>query len=224
MFEEAPLQHPWAEFVAIANDVFGESGERLSCRFYFVGSDRSTITCSRKTICAKESRFIVDGDDNEYARQKCVHTLCKTQQLAGRIAKEFNEKLDKLNIEKTTPRASILDCLVYLIDDINVKLSVLVEDKLDHKKWHKWNSNNGYGVAKRDRILAMTIEGAVQRGEPLDGLSSRKTDYLPGANQIIANDQMKGQEAVEEVVEEKAAVVEAKEEAVASQKIRIGKE
>lgn len=36
-------------------------------------------------------------------------------------------------------------------------------------------------VAKRDRVLAMTIEGAVQRGEPLDGLSSRKSDYLPGA-------------------------------------------
>jgi len=38
-------------------------------------------------------------------------------------------------------------------------------------------------VAKRDRVLAMAIEGAVQRGEPLDGLSSRKTDYLPGSNQ-----------------------------------------
>lgn len=36
-------------------------------------------------------------------------------------------------------------------------------------------------VAKRDRVLAMAIEGAVQRGEPLDGLSSRKTDYLPGS-------------------------------------------
>jgi superfamily II DNA/RNA helicase len=35
-------------------------------------------------------------------------------------------------------------------------------------------------ISKRDRVLAMAIEGAVQRGEPLDGLSSRKTDYLPG--------------------------------------------
>jgi len=32
-------------------------------------------------------------------------------------------------------------------------------------------------VAKRDRVLAMAIEGAVQKGEPLDGLSSRKSDY-----------------------------------------------
>jgi Superfamily II DNA and RNA helicases len=36
-------------------------------------------------------------------------------------------------------------------------------------------------VAKRDRVLAMAIESAVQRGEPLDELSSRKTDYLPGS-------------------------------------------
>lgn len=36
-------------------------------------------------------------------------------------------------------------------------------------------------VAKRDRVLAMAIENAVQKGEPLDGLSSRKTDYSPNA-------------------------------------------
>lgn len=37
-------------------------------------------------------------------------------------------------------------------------------------------------VAKRDRVLAMAIENAVQRGEPLDGLSSRKTDYMQGGS------------------------------------------
>ena len=36
-------------------------------------------------------------------------------------------------------------------------------------------------VAKRDRVLAMAIENAVRRGEPLDGLSSRKSDYAPGS-------------------------------------------
>ena len=35
-------------------------------------------------------------------------------------------------------------------------------------------------VSKRDQVLANAISQAVQRGEPLDGLSSRKTDYLPG--------------------------------------------
>ncbi|KAL7541777.1 hypothetical protein ACHAXR_011199 [Thalassiosira sp. AJA248-18] len=36
-------------------------------------------------------------------------------------------------------------------------------------------------VTKRDRVLATAIEGAVQRGESLEGLSSRKSDYEPGA-------------------------------------------
>ena len=36
-------------------------------------------------------------------------------------------------------------------------------------------------VTKRDRVLATAIEGAVQRGESLEGLSSRKSDYSQGA-------------------------------------------
>lgn len=48
------------------------------------------------------------------------------------------------------------------------------------------NSSRGKGkvtalVTKRDRVLAMAIEGAVQRGESLEGLSSRKSDYVRGA-------------------------------------------
>jgi len=36
-------------------------------------------------------------------------------------------------------------------------------------------------VQKRDKVLAGAIERAVRDGEPLDGLSSRKSDYEPGA-------------------------------------------
>jgi len=36
-------------------------------------------------------------------------------------------------------------------------------------------------VAKRDKVLATGIEQAVLRGETLDGISSRKSDYMPGA-------------------------------------------
>ena len=34
-------------------------------------------------------------------------------------------------------------------------------------------------VAKRDQVLATGIEKAVIEGLPLDGLSSRKSDYIP---------------------------------------------
>jgi superfamily II DNA/RNA helicase len=36
-------------------------------------------------------------------------------------------------------------------------------------------------VSKRDKVLANAIQNAVSAGQPLDGLSSRKSDYLPGA-------------------------------------------
>lgn len=36
-------------------------------------------------------------------------------------------------------------------------------------------------IAKRDKVLAMAIEQAVLSGMPLDSLSSRKSDYSPGA-------------------------------------------
>jgi len=35
-------------------------------------------------------------------------------------------------------------------------------------------------VAKRDKVLAIAIENAILRGDALDGLSSRKSDYGPG--------------------------------------------
>jgi superfamily II DNA/RNA helicase len=35
-------------------------------------------------------------------------------------------------------------------------------------------------VTKRDKVLANAIEAAVQRGDPLDGLSSRRSDYETG--------------------------------------------
>ena len=37
---------------------------------------------------------------------------------------------------------------------------------------------------KRDRVLITAIEGAVQRGESLEGLSSRKSDYAQGAKLV----------------------------------------
>jgi len=63
-------------------------------------------------------------------------------------------------------------------------------------------------VAKRDKVLALAIEGAVQRGEALDGLSSRRSDYTPGSKLsnrrlgagIVKNKSAKGGKALREKV------------------------
>jgi superfamily II DNA/RNA helicase len=53
-------------------------------------------------------------------------------------------------------------------------------------------------VAKRDKVLAMAIEQAVMKGEALDGLSSRKSDYVPGAKfGVKAKKQPKGRRGVQ---------------------------
>jgi hypothetical protein len=141
-FKEMPLQNTEAKYVAIAKDAFGEGAERFAFRFFELSSDAKTIV--GRPLVAKESRYVLE--DNAKARDKYVRTFCSTQHLARRFAKEFNEMLNHLHqVDPKTPRISFLDCSIYKLEDKTLgKLKVLVEEKLDHNKWCKWNSNNGY--------------------------------------------------------------------------------
>jgi hypothetical protein len=144
-YETVPLQHLDACFVAFAKGPFGEGAERMAYRFFELARDGKSIV--GKHMVAKESRLILDENvANEAARKKFARTFCSTQQLARRLSKEFNDKLDRTRrVDIKTPRVNILDCSIYELDDIELgKLTVLVEEKLDHNKWQKWNSNNGY--------------------------------------------------------------------------------
>ena len=140
-YKDATLQNTNAEFVAFAKEAFGEGGERYAFRFFELRGDAKTIVGS--PFVAKESRFILDG--HEGGRRKFVETFCKTQQLARRIAEEFNEKLDSMpRVDTSTPRVTFLDCSVYHLSDINMgEQSVLVEPRIDESKWEKWNDNGG---------------------------------------------------------------------------------
>lgn len=147
-FETVPLQHPDAH-VAFAKHPFGEGAERLVYRFYEIASDRKTIL--GKAMVAKESRFVTAsgfgdiGDKNE--REIFAKTFFKTQQLARRLAIEYKEKMKTIPLRidlLLTPQIHFLDCWIYeLNDDILGKYTVLVEEKLDHNQWQKWNDNAG---------------------------------------------------------------------------------
>jgi Alpha-kinase family len=145
-FSDAPLQADGASYVALSKCSFGEGAERNAFRFYEVATDRKTIV--GKALVAKESRMILASEKSadEKARWVFVKTFCSTQQLARRLADEFNQKLEKSGrVDPRTPTIAFLDCTVYQLVDKNFgKASVLVEEKLDHMKWHKWNANNGY--------------------------------------------------------------------------------
>jgi len=102
-FKSSTLQRDNAKFVAIHKEVFGERAERFAYRFYELGFDGKTIV--GKPLVAKESRFVVErGIDDKKARMDFALSFCKTQQLARRIAEEFNAKMDNLNrVDEKTP-------------------------------------------------------------------------------------------------------------------------
>jgi Mg-chelatase subunit ChlD len=141
-YDSAPMQHPEAGGVVLKKAAFGEGAERFAFRFFEVAADGETVV--GRPLVAKESRLVLEEGDR--SREKFVRTFCRTQQLARRIADEFNKKLDSLRrVDKGTPRVTFLDCSVYELDDKSRgKQSVLVEEKLDHMVWHKWNANNGF--------------------------------------------------------------------------------
>jgi hypothetical protein len=142
-YEEVPLQNAEARYVAFSKQPFGEGAERFAYRFYELFWDARTIV--GKPLVAKESRYVSE-DDTPQARDDYVRTFCSTQQLARRLAMEFNAVLDQLpRVDPRTPRISFLDCSIYELTDIYLgKQKVLVEEKLDHNNWRKWNSNNGF--------------------------------------------------------------------------------
>jgi Mg-chelatase subunit ChlD len=144
-YKVVPLQHANAKYVAFAKGPFGEGAERFAYRFFEVAGDGKTILGI--PLVAKESRMVLEemGVADEKARKEFVRTFCTTQQLARGVAEKFNKKLmSNPRIHKNTPQISFLDCSIYELDDDTLgTLSVLVEKKLDHTKWFKWNSNNG---------------------------------------------------------------------------------
>ena len=170
-FECVPLQHDEACFVAMSKRAFDEGGERLAFRFYEVAADGTTIV--GKPMVAKESLYVLENENmDRHVRDHFVRKYCSTQQLARRLAKEFNDVLDSTHrVAKGTPRVAVLDCSVYeLDDDITGKQWVLVEDRLDVTKWHKWNCNNGFveGMTEKPVFDKGQIRKAIRNIATLD--------------------------------------------------------
>lgn len=184
-FDQAQLQHPSACFVAFSKGAFGEGAERFAYRFYELSDDGKSVV--GKALVAKESRMILDAEKlaDEQARKKFVRTFCSTQQLARRLAAEFNKKLDdSYRVDPATPRIVFLDCSVYQLDDKNFgTASVLVEERLDHTKWHKWNCNNGFveGMSKAPEFSQATLRQAFTKVDAEDlGIIEEEEDEEDG--------------------------------------------
>ncbi|EEH59666.1 LOW QUALITY PROTEIN: uncharacterized protein MICPUCDRAFT_64115 [Micromonas pusilla CCMP1545] len=159
-----PFEHEKAVGIAHKRKVFGEGAERL------VSMLREFDSAGRFVgpwLVAKQSRFVEElgsyGFDS-YDEHAFHRTFCSTQQIAARIAKTFNRKLEEIpGVKENTPRIEFLECRVLsLCDDAFGDIGVLAEKMLDPLKYKKWNSNNGYvdGMSKaHDAAGGKSIEG-----------------------------------------------------------------
>jgi hypothetical protein len=184
-FESMSPQHPDAAFVAVCRKSFGEGGERFAFRFYEVASDGRTIVGN--PLVAKESRHVLEVEEGgnkrheNNARIRFVKRFCSGQQLAARLAEEFNQNLNHLyRVHPATPRISFLDCSVYELETEldGDKQSVLVEERLDEAKWHKWNTNNGYvdGMTCAPVLSADQLRDAMTKQSQLDLIAEDDED------------------------------------------------
>lgn len=133
VYEDAPLHHASASHVALKKYALGQGTERYAFQLYEVGVDRSILgdpMIAKLNLSTEEST-----DQNKFMR-----TYMFAQKITRKLAGEFNSKLDRQRtVSKETPRISVLDCSIYHLGPT----SVLVEPRLDHTRWEKWNSNNG---------------------------------------------------------------------------------
>lgn len=164
--------HENAVGMAMRNKIFGEGAERMVSNFREYDINGTFVG---PWMVAKESRFIEDLDNRDLKRFH--RAFCETQQTASRIANAFNRQLATIpGVDASTPQIQFLECSVYMLhDQICGKRGVLVEKRLDPKRYKKWNSNNGYVDGMRaetddaeaidEDLLARQALGAIDEGE-----------------------------------------------------------
>ena len=140
--DEAKRKNP-PQLLAINRLSHGKGAERLAfcCHLARTPSENGFVF---NPMVAKETILVERPNDNIQFHE----AFCKTQNLAGYLAKEFNNRLVALPwYSKTnTPIISFLPCSVLVLDDPEWRgRGVLVEKKLNTEKytWMKYNDNAG---------------------------------------------------------------------------------
>ena len=138
--------------VAMKDAVIGQGEERIVHQFRFL--DDSGNFAGPKWV-AKESRFVVDGDDELQHQSRLTYhkDFMRTQVLAQRFATEFNHALDSFRPEsRNWPRFRFLEPLVVeLVEDgrhlAHKQREIMIEEMLEGK-YLKFNNNDGFVMTK----------------------------------------------------------------------------
>lgn len=128
-------------------------------------------------LVGKESLFVEDVSDS-----KSFHkTFFILQTLARQMAERFNRQMHHIPglCKESTPLVKFLECSVMSGRDVHGRRKYyLVERMLDHKKYKKWNNNDGF-VAKSDPNE--TGRKKTQSGKDSSGMISFSHEDIPQA-------------------------------------------
>jgi hypothetical protein len=138
---------PFSQGVALCKDKLGIGAERVVVSLHLYDRYHSTTEEALSTgfglklskLVGKESKFVEDVQSSEHFHK----TFIITQQKASELANAFNSSISKLPsfCPYTTPSISFLDCYLFYVP--SKQISILVEKRLDIKKYKKFNDNMG---------------------------------------------------------------------------------
>lgn len=134
--------------IAMRKECFGVGAERLVFHLRKLGRDnKGALIFLPGEYVAKETKFVED----EQQKYHFHTTFYTTQMKAQDIAVSFNEKISltkRLHSYIPVAKIKFLQCWVYTFipdpDRLHDVAGVMCEKKIDHTKYQKWNSNNGF--------------------------------------------------------------------------------
>jgi len=156
VYFDQKFNHPSAVGVVVRDEIFAEGKERAVRRVREITPDGQVVG---PPLVGKESLFVEDmGDSISFHK-----TFFKVQQISQNVAVRFNKILLKLpGVKRSeTPLITFLDCYVLLLQG----RGMLVEKMIDHTKYKKWNTNDGYvdGMTRKEYNELKNCQGRLQR-------------------------------------------------------------
>ena len=160
--------------LAVREHIFGEGRERAVRRVREVDDFGNFVG---PILVGKESLFVEHASDS-YSFHKTFFIL---QTLARQMAERFNREMHRIPgiCKETTPIIEFLECSVMRVYDVDGNRKYyLVERMLDHKKYKKWNNNDGF-VDKSDSNESGRKK--TQSGKDSSGMISFSHEDIPQA-------------------------------------------
>lgn len=195
-WKSVPFQHPDAVGIAVSKAYFGEGAERI---VFFMAEIDANAQPAGQSLVAKESLYKHRQQELKYLRN-WHRTFVKTQMQAAKLARRFDEKLDRLGVSSQIPRVTFLPCCVYECrnKESGEEYAFLCENCLDPTNYMKWNDNAG-GVdgIRRENLRAAEFAPAVF-ADPSKGLLGKKVEaFEEGDEEEEEDEEEDGEEDIQ---------------------------